>query len=78
MSPSLREEIISSLSELSQPQQEQILAFIHQLRSSLPVGTPGSLLLGMQDEFSASSEATSQMLAAIDAECSTIDPDQWR
>ena len=75
ISPSIEQELHSSLEHLPLAQQRQVLDFARVLSITPPKGVKGSSLLCFAGSIPA--EDLAEMQAAIEADCETVDVDGW-
>ena len=75
--PSLKQELLKEIDQLTPEQQAQVLQFTRALHSTLPPGTPGNDLIALADQLNFDSDDLAAMEAAINAGCGKIDWDEW-
>ena len=74
---SLTQQILNQLDKLTPEQQQQVLDFAYSLRTALPPGTPGDVLLKRMDSFEFGPGDLDEIAQAIEEGCERIDWDEW-
>jgi hypothetical protein len=75
VNPTIKEQILSDLDQLSPEQQARAADFVHGLASRTPKGIPGKDLrrfAGILDP-----ESAREMIEAIEEGCERVDLDEW-
>jgi hypothetical protein len=77
--PSLKEQIIAELDNLSPEQQRQMLEYARGLgqQSTLPPGIPGEVLITRAKEINFAPEDLEEIARIIEEDCERIDWDEW-
>jgi|FLYN01.1.fsa_nt_gi hypothetical protein len=78
--PSVKEQLLNEFDKLSPEQQQRVLEFTRSLRSTLPPGTPGEVLIELAKELNFDPQDLAEMQAAIEdpeTGCEKIDWEEW-
>ncbi|MBN2305406.1 MAG: hypothetical protein JXQ72_13050 [Anaerolineae bacterium] len=72
---SLKDQIVQTLDDMTLDQLRRVLAYTQQMKSNLPPGTPGEVLLAHMDSFQFEPGDLEEMTQAIEEGCERIDWD---